>query len=188
MDAEPGYEDHPIGFRPENGYLDADDVRKFGYWALLAGACGHTYGCHDIWQFYAPGRAPITAARTAWTDALDLPGAGQMRHLHTLALALPLPGREPDQGLLASDPGSGGAHIRAMRGAGGAHAIVYVPDGRRFTLRLGVLAPGSIVARWFDPRSGGWREAGAIERAPAATFTPPSQGYGQDWALVLECR
>src|SRR5690606_24303358 len=58
MDAEPGYEDHPNAFKQENGYLDEADVRKSAYWALLAGAHGHTYGCHDIWQFYAPGRDP----------------------------------------------------------------------------------------------------------------------------------
>ena len=32
MDAEPGYEDHPNGFKVENGYLDAYDVRKAAYW------------------------------------------------------------------------------------------------------------------------------------------------------------
>ena len=51
MDAEPGYEDHPAGFDKKNGYLDDHDVRKSAYWALFAGAHGHTYGCHDIWQF-----------------------------------------------------------------------------------------------------------------------------------------
>ena len=54
LDGEPGYEDHPSGFKVENGYLNDYDVRKFAYWALFAGAHGHTYGCHDIWQFFDP--------------------------------------------------------------------------------------------------------------------------------------
>jgi len=27
-------------------------VREQAYWARLAGAAGHTYGCQDLWQFY----------------------------------------------------------------------------------------------------------------------------------------
>ena len=66
IDGEPGYEDHPAEFNPKNGYLNEYDTRKSAYWSLFAGACGHTYGCHDIWQFFAPGRPPITSARTPW--------------------------------------------------------------------------------------------------------------------------
>ena len=38
LDAEPGYEDHPVELRSENGYFDEHDVRKSAYWALFAGA------------------------------------------------------------------------------------------------------------------------------------------------------
>jgi hypothetical protein len=58
VDGEPGYENHPAGFNLDNGRLDAADVRRFAYWSLFAGACGHTYGCHDIWSFYEPGHDP----------------------------------------------------------------------------------------------------------------------------------
>jgi hypothetical protein len=187
MDAEPGYEDHPIAFKAENGYLDSDDVRKFAYWALMAGACGHTYGCHDIWQFLDPERhPPVTAACTAWREALDLPGARQMGYVRQLALSRPFQQRLPDQSLIASDPGNGGAHIGALRGAGGDYAMVYIPDGRPVALNLSQLAPGSIVGHWFDPRSGAWQAISRVERTASTGFTPPSQGYGQDWVLVLD--
>ena len=63
MDAEPGYEDHPAGFDKKNGYLDDHDVRKSAYWALFAGAHGHTYGCHDIWQFLRSDTASRSPSR-----------------------------------------------------------------------------------------------------------------------------
>ena len=91
LDGEPGYEDHPAGFKAANGYLDDYDARKAAYWALFAGACGHTYGCHDIWQFLGPGHPPVTAARTPWREAKsDLPAAGQMRHVRALLESRPV--------------------------------------------------------------------------------------------------
>ncbi len=86
LDAEPVYEDHPADFDwhgpqsgPTHGYLDAADVRRAAYRAVFAGACGHTYGAHPIWQFLDPARFPaVTAPRTLWREALPLPGAGQM--------------------------------------------------------------------------------------------------------------
>ena len=186
MDAEPGYEDHPNAFKQENGYLDEADVRKSAYWALLAGAHGHTYGCHDIWQFYAPGRDPITFARTYWTEAIHLPGSGQMTHARALLESRPMLGRVPDQALIASDPAPGPFHIRAARDEAGSYAFVYIPDGREVTVDLTRLAGPRATAAWFDPRTGATREIGVFEIAPAQVFTPPSGGRGNDWVLVLD--
>jgi len=62
MDAEPIYEDIPVCFNVKDlGTSSAYDVRKFAYLDLFAGACGHTYGCHDIWQFYSPNREAVYA-------------------------------------------------------------------------------------------------------------------------------
>ncbi len=108
LDGEPRYEDHPINWKPENGWFDAHDVRKAAYWALFAGACGHTYGCHDIWQMWQPGRPPISAARTPWKKALDLPASHQMQHAKNLLLSRPYLDRIPDQSLIVGDPGTGG--------------------------------------------------------------------------------
>ena len=52
MDGEPNYEDTPVHMRPENGYFSAYDARKVAYWALFAGAHGHTYGANGVFQFW----------------------------------------------------------------------------------------------------------------------------------------
>jgi hypothetical protein len=56
LDGEPRYEDHPVNWKPqEQGWFDEVDVRQAAYWAVFAGAFGHTYGCHPIWQMASLG-------------------------------------------------------------------------------------------------------------------------------------
>ena len=186
LDGEPGYEDHPAEFNPKNGYLDAYDARKAAYWATFAGACGHAYGCHDIWQFYSGDRPPITAARTPWKTAKDLPGAGQMRHLRALIESRPILARVPDQSLLASDPGRGTDHVRATRAGDGSYAFVYSASGAPFTVDLGKLSGGRLRACWYDPRDGSAQVVGTLAREGRKEFVPPSRGKGRDWVLVLD--
>jgi hypothetical protein len=186
IDGEPGYEDHPAEFNAKNGYLDDYEARKFAYWSLFAGACGHTYGCHDIWQFYSPGRSPITAARTPWRTAKDLPGAAQMQYARALLESRPVLARIPDQSLLATAPGRGSDRIQATRAEDGSYAFVYSASGRPFTLDLGKLTGERVRASWYDPRSGASAGAGTFPREGRKEFRPPSQGKGHDWVLVLD--
>lgn len=183
-DGEPGYEDHPAAFKAENGYLDDYEVRKFAYWALFAGAHGHTYGCHDIWQMFEPGREPVTAARTPWREALHLPGAGQMQHARRLLESRPFLTRVPDQSLLASDPGTGTDHVQATRGEDGSYAFIYVPSGKPVSVRLHGLSGEELLARWYDPRSGGCQGIATVSREGVREFVPPAEG--PDWVLVLD--
>jgi hypothetical protein len=184
MDGEPRYEDHPAGFKKENGYMGPYDVRQAAYWALFAGAHGHTYGAHPIWQMYAPGRAPVSHARTYWTEALELPGASQMRHVRALLESRPFLSRVPDQSLVAQDPGRGPDHVRATRGDG--YAFIYIPTGKPVAVALGKISGAEIRAGWFDPRKGTWRAAGTVPNSGTHTFQPPTSGPDQDWVLVLD--
>lgn len=79
LDGEPRYDNHPVNWKPDElGWFDDYDVRQAAYFALLAGAFGHTYGCQDSWQFVEPGREPVGFARGNWRKSLFLPGAVQM--------------------------------------------------------------------------------------------------------------
>lgn len=190
LDGEPGYEDHPDRFDAKNGYLDAADVRRFAYWALLSGACGHTYGCHDIWQFYDPQRFPaVTAARTPWREAMKLPGSGQMKHVCDLFASRPFLKLVPDDGLIASEPGSKQDRARAARANDGSYAFIYLPTGHPVAIKLAVLGKNTMKGTWFDPRDGSSRPAEARRDGddPAIpTFIPPTSGRGQDWVLILD--
>ena len=113
MDGEPGYEDHPNAFNPEKGWIDQHDVRKSFYWSVFAGACGYTYGCHDIWQMLKEGRPAVTLARTPWKEALNLPGARQVQYGRMLVESRPYLTRVPDQAVVSSPIVEGGDHVRA---------------------------------------------------------------------------
>lgn len=184
MDAEPGYEDHPAGFDLNNGYLDDYDARKALYWGLFAGAHGHTYGCHPIWQFWDTGRTPYSSARRRWQEALLLPGATQMRHAHALLRSRPFLSRIPDQSLLAGDAGEGTHHTRACRAEDGSYAFVYKPLFGELTINTTNLSGEALQAHWFNPRSGVAERIGTLPRTDSMTFTTPSGG--PDWLLVLD--
>ncbi|WP_205679020.1 glycoside hydrolase family 140 protein [Aquisphaera insulae] len=186
LDAEPGYEDHPNDFKANNGYLDEYETRKFAYWALFAGACGHTYGCHDIWQFYDKGRAPITFARTPWKKALVLPGSRQMKFARALIESRPYLERIPDQSLIVGDPGKGTDHIAATRGADGSYAFVYSSSGKPFSIDLEKLSGKELRSTWLDPRTGEAKSGEAVARKGTREFRPPSSGKGKDWVLILD--
>ena len=185
MDAEPGYEDMPDGLHTlEGGYLDDYEARKSLYWALFAGAHGHTYGCNPVWQMWRQGREPLLWARRPWYEALHLPGSGQMQHARALLLSRPFLDRIPDHSLIASEVGVGTHHVRATRDANGRYALIYLPSGRPVELNLTKLSGERLVGFWYDPRTGTARSIGVIEKQDRASFSPP--GGGPDWVLVVD--
>jgi len=190
LDGEPCYEDHPIEWSPGNGWFNDSDCRQAAYWALFAGAHGHTYGCHDIWQFWQPGRAPVSHARTPWREALDLPGSYQMRWARNLLLSRPYLTRIPDQSLFLSQNGGGWDHVQATRDGApeandASYLMVYLP-----TLRRGIeidtrrLAATRLRSWWYDPRQG---TALLIEeRQNVGRYRLQMPDSGPDWVLVVD--
>jgi hypothetical protein len=179
------YEDHPINWDPTNSWFDALDAREAAYWALFAGAHGHTYGCQDIWQFWQPGREPMGHARTPWQEALELEAAWGMQHVRRLIESRPFLSRIPDQSLIAEGQADAFDHVQATRDAEGTYAFVYVPTGAPVGVDTSSLK-GKLTAWWFDPREGTATPAGEAEAGIGASFTPPSSGRGNDWVLVFD--
>ena len=186
LDGEPAYEDHPIGWNPDNGWFNDFDVRQRAYYALFSGAHGHTYGCHDIWQMWQPGREPISNARTSWRDALDLPGSFDMLHVRDLMESRPFLLRVPDQSVVCGDCGAGSDYIAATRASDGSYAFVYIPDGRAVTVNMSLISGSRAVGYWYDPREGTASLIGVFPTAGTRVFEPPSKGCGCDWVLVLD--
>lgn len=188
LDGEPNYEDHPVNpwpaWDPASGYFRDHDVRKQCWRTVFAGACGVTYGHHAVWQFSAPPYEPVNYADRTWREALGRPGASQLIHLRALLEARPMLLRVPDQGVIAGDAGAGPHHARACRGSDGSYALVYLPEPRPVTVRMGALAGPTARAAWYDPRSGEQRAIGSFPTAGEQTFAPPPAG--PDWVLVLD--
>ena len=209
MDGEPRYEEIPVGFylRGSGGIdrFDDYDSRQAMYWSLLAGACGHTYGNNNIWQMYKPGAGPTSnggagqgfgglyvspgggaiGAMTPWVDALDRAGAFQAAHARRLFDALPFAKLVPDQKILLNGPLTGGAKIRAARSSDGSFALVYSPRGESFTIDKSIVKGAKLRQAWFDPRYGVTYVTQEPVESGIQTFTPPTNGRGNDWVLVL---
>jgi hypothetical protein len=185
MDGEPRYEDHPIDWKPEKGWFDEYDVRQAAYWALFAGAHGHTYGCHDIWQMMSPGRTPISAARNNWYDVLDLPGAWDMLLVRNLLESRPFFQRIPDPSLLEDGHGTGPHHVEASRGDD--YLFAYLPTASPITLQMGRISGKSVRAWWYNPRDGKATPIGTFPNEGKKEFTPPAgPDRNNDWVLVVD--
>jgi hypothetical protein len=193
IDGEPIYEGHPVSFNArEKGHSIAADVRKALYWDLFSGACGHTYGHHSIWQMYAAGRQPINNPLMTWTEAIDAPGGNEMIHARRLLESRPFLSRIPDDSLIVtadvptSVPGAGTRRFVATRDAGGSYAMVYVPVGRAFSVRMDKISGAKVKAWWFNPRNGQAQAIGEFPNTGERAFLPPEMGEDIDWALILD--
>ena len=179
VDAEPRYEDHPIGFNAEHGYFDEFDVRQAAYWAVFAGAFGHTYGHHSIWSMC---KEPEDYFIMHWKDAIMRPAGNQMQHLRTLIESRPFLDRIPDQSLVENYPGAN--HVQATRGFD--YAFIYSPNGLKLKVSMGKISGEEVKAYWYDPRLGNSKYIGKFANSGTANFAPPSSGRGNDWVLVLD--
>lgn len=187
LDGEPRYEDHPVNWKPlEQGWFDDYDARQAAYWAMFAGAFGHTYGCHPLWQFYQAGRDPVGFARRPWRQALDLPGASHMAHVKNLFLSRPFFTRVPDHSLVVPKPHRGEPTLMATRGENYRYAFVYLPVGGEVTLDLHHFPGRTVTAWWYDPRTGWALDPRIIPNRGLLALWAPSRGRGQDWVLVLD--
>jgi len=132
LDSEPCYEDHPVNpwdgkWTRQRGYFHAYDVRARIYRTVFAGACGVTYGHHQIWQFLNKDLyPPINVGDTiiGWRKAAEAEAAWQMQHLKKLMLSRPYFSRVPDQSIVTSATGSTDLdYILATRDENGSYEL-----------------------------------------------------------------
>lgn len=192
IDGEPRFEDLAIDLdrTASKGYWSGYDARNAAYHALFAGAAGHTYGNHSIWQFYEARikrNYQLPRPEVSWRLAMMRPSNSQMQHAKALFLSRPYFTRIPDQSIVLSAQEEGAAHIGATRDSEGTYAMVYLPRGQSVMLNMNTITGLRAVAWWFDPRTGAATRVGDTYPTNApALFIPPSRGPEQDWILVVD--
>lgn len=186
INTEPNYEAH-------NGYThrrvhNDHSVRRAAYWSLLVSpTAGVTYGGQGVWGWHCKVQAPAdhisTGLGSPWHVAKDLPGALSMKYLHQVFKSVEWWRLVPAPELLISQPGkkTPSKFIAAARSAAGDLALVYLPEGGKVEIKTDGLRDG-LSARWYHPRTGGWLEAGDVNKSPQS-FEPADRN---DWLLVLE--
>lgn len=161
IDGEPCYEHHPLmtpEWKPVEPFQRYNDfhVRRAAYWSVFCGAAGHTYGAQPLWMMYDRHQEAFCDVGMTWREALDLPGAAQMRHLKELILALPGGDRVPAIEAVPSAPEGDLNRMVACRGGQdeNAYLLIYSPSPQDAEIHLGELGRGKWQLSWFDPRTG----------------------------------
>jgi len=164
-------------------------IREQAYWAMLAGAAGHTYAGDDVWQFHDPVRSlneQHYQANTEWRKAMDFPGAFQMGIMRRLFESRPWQEMEPDQSIIITGQGSGENHIQAARAADGTFLFCYLPRGGNVTVDMAKLSGSGATGYWFNPRNGDAISIGNFTCSGTQYFSSPTSGIDNDWVLVLD--
>ena len=155
LDGEPSYEDIPQGLHDAREPVWTDkDVRRYAYWSVFGGSCGHTYGHNAIMQFVRPGLPGAYFAdgvRKPWYVAMDDPGRKQMKYLKRLMLAFPYADRVGDQTLVI-DNGEKYDRIVATRGKD--YLLAYNHTGRPMSIDLGKISGKEKNVWTMDPTDG----------------------------------
>ena len=156
LDAEPSYEDIPQGLHDANEprWMDCD-VRRYAYWSVFAGSCGHTYGHNAIMQFLKPGYGTSYGDAgdvKSWYQALKDPGFSQMKYLKHLMLAFPFFDRVPDQSIISGENGTRYNRLIATRGKD--YLMVYNYTGREMAIDFRKISGKTKKVFWMDAATG----------------------------------
>jgi len=184
LDGEPSYEQIPHGLHdPSQPYWQAADVRRYAYWSLLSGSCGHTYGDNAIMQFHTGGIGAYGVKQT-WQEALHNPGSGQMRHAKRLMQSIAWDtGRPCPEIFPEPQKERHGYHPALLTDRA---LAVYEYEGQSFSLNLTLIPFPRLAAFWMDPISGALSALGSIEKSSSFQFTPPDRkDRVNDWVLIL---
>ncbi len=182
LDDEPIYEEIPQGLHDASEPLwKACDVRRFAYWSVFAGSCGHTYGHNAIMQFYRTGCQPSYHCKKSWTEALNDPGFHQMKYLKHLMLAFPYFERVPDQSIVL-DNGTQYDRLAATRGND--YLLVYNYTSRDMKIDLRKISGDKKKVWWMNAGTGRLTWLGEYDNK-VLTFRPHKTGVGiEDGVLI----
>ena len=182
LDDEPSYEGIPKGLHDANEPLwQACDVRRYAYWSVFAGSCGHSYGHSAIMQFYRDGYNPSYHNRKSWTEALYDPGFNQMKYLKQLMLTMPYFERVPDQSIVL-DNGTQYDRLAATRGTD--YLLVYNYTSRMMKIDLRKISGDKKHVWWMNAGTGRLTYLGLYDNR-VLTFRPHKSGPGiEDGVLI----
>lgn len=186
IDGEPSYEQILQGLHDTSQpYWQSWDTRRYAYWAVFAGAFGHTFGDNSIMQFYVKERDGKGAFGVwqDWKEALHNIGGMTMTHLKNLMESVDYQNGHPAQELVVE--GQGEQYDRIAAFAGEQFVFCYDYTCHPFALDLSGYE-GKFDAYWMDPVTGDESYFGTVSAEKKVTFAPMERKEGfSDWVLVL---
>ena len=166
------------------------------YGSVLSGGLGgHIYGAGG-WDGGLWGGNIEEAAENHIWGAMKWPSGDQMRHMATFVLS---EGRKyqqlvPSRQLIGPNesgkPEGYTGWAYCARTAGKDLFLLYFEKDCPRAMLSGTLADGKYSARWFNPRTGDWSNAGSLTadssgNVSVPTFPDNSDMSKNDWALKL---
>lgn len=183
LDAEPSYEEIPQGLHdPEEPWWKAPDVRRYAYWSVFAGACGHTYGHNSIMQMHTGEGVGAYGARKSWREGLQDGGFNQMQYLKRLMLTFPYFERVGDQSVIAGE--NGFRYDRAIATRGDDYLLVYTYTNRPMQIDLGKIAGEKKNVWWYSPTDGSLQYLGTFADGVHTFGGDGETGPGHDRVLI----
>lgn len=186
LDGEPSYERIPQGLHDTSQpKWQPHDCRRYAWWSVLAGACGHAYGNAAIMQFSGNGRGGAYGVDYPWHEALKDHGFLQMRYVKELLYRLPYFERVPDQSVFVGKYGI--RYERPVASRGNDYIVAYTYTASPLTIDLSKISGKRKKAWWYSPRSGNFTFIGEVDGNKKHTFTPkgPNNQWANDWVLVI---
>jgi hypothetical protein len=166
------------------------------YGSVLSGGLGgHIYGAGG-WDGGLWGGNVEEAAENHIWDAMKWPSGDQMRHLATFVMSEGrayqqlIPARELVEPNESGEPESFIGWAFCARTAKKDLFLLYFEKGCPKAVLSGTSSDGKYKARWFDPQTGQWRDAGVLTadssgRISLPNFPDNSSVSETDWALKL---
>ncbi len=184
LDGEPIYEEIPQGLHDgSKGYWSASDCRRYAYWSVFAGSCGHTYGHSAVMQMYRPGDEPAYDVRKTWKEGLDDPGFSQMKHLKELILKFPYYDRVPAQDVLPDNDGV--RYDRTIATRGKDYILAYSYTAAPIKVDFTKISGDRKDVWWFIPETGKYEYVGQFDNC-IHTFRYDTPYFaGNDVVLVV---
>lgn len=172
----------------------ADMLRRVAYICMQAGGAGYTYGAQGIWdnvwespEELDPFMAIFNRFGITWAQAVDGEGAVQMGYMrsfyeenHFWELA---PYETTDAGNLFANKAPLATANRDL-----SRIVAYFGDTVRRKLAIeGVPTGAAYASRWFNPRTGAYRDGENVSVVTDSITLPDKPEVG-DWLLVLELK
>lgn len=176
-------------YEGEHG-VEASEVRKMAYGALLSGASGQVFGNNPVWHFGGPSLYPTSIG---WKEALGSDGAQSIGHLARIFGTLEWWKLRPaGESFTAIARGLPSATALCALADDGSFAMIYLYDAAALDIRPEGLAASDPVVQWYDPSTGALRASQALdETGGSLALQPPTPGNASgatDWLLLLKAR
>lgn len=186
LDGEPSYENIPHGLHDS---LDirwtAQDLRRYAYWSVFAGAAGFTYGENAVMQFNHMGDKGANFGVTDnWEKAIHAPGSEQMKHLKKLMSFFSKGDWREMQELVLNN---GVKYDRVAVVGNTSILMCYTYSGKTFSLDTSKFPFKPVSFQWFDPATGKYTAASVKIQSGNWTFEPGSSNLAShDRILILK--